>query len=83
MYGRIIISERHLENHRKTYAPLSPGGSGVAGGEKYTVRGIYFKFALDVWRGDHWLYGQVEARHGLAGKGVLTLNKCQSESSRA
>eukprot|EP01127_Copromyxa_protea_P008596 TRINITY_DN1971_c0_g5_i1.p1 TRINITY_DN1971_c0_g5~~TRINITY_DN1971_c0_g5_i1.p1 ORF type:complete len:2199 (-),score=380.29 TRINITY_DN1971_c0_g5_i1:100-6696(-) len=68
MYGRIIISERHLANTKKTYAPLSLDGSGVAGGEKYMVHGIYFKFALDVWRGDHWLYGQVDSHHGLAAK---------------
>lgn len=73
MYGRIIISERHLDVSRKTYAPITKG-SGVAGGEKYTVHGIYFKFALDVWRGDHWLYGQCHPRHSLAGKmHILTI----------
>lgn len=65
-YGRIIVSERHLPLGRKTFSPLQ-SGAGVAGGEKYIVKGIYFKFALDVWRGSHWLYGQVESRHGLAG----------------
>mmetsp|Transcript_45725 Transcript_45725/g.115084 ORF Transcript_45725/g.115084 Transcript_45725/m.115084 type:complete len:937 (+) Transcript_45725:35-2845(+) len=42
-YGRIIISERYLSN--KTIAPTQIGG--CAGGEKYVVHNILFKFAVD------------------------------------
>ena len=44
-YGRIIISEHCLPDHQKTINPVSVGG--VAGGEKYIVSGILFKFAID------------------------------------
>jgi len=47
-YGKIIISERYLEE--KTIKPLSLGG--MAGGEKYIVHNILFKFAVDF----HGLY---------------------------
>eukprot|EP01102_Stenamoeba_stenopodia_P007672 TRINITY_DN2166_c0_g4_i2.p1 TRINITY_DN2166_c0_g4~~TRINITY_DN2166_c0_g4_i2.p1 ORF type:complete len:974 (+),score=252.47 TRINITY_DN2166_c0_g4_i2:436-3357(+) len=43
-YGRIIISERYLKS--KTIKPLQLGG--LAGGEKYVVHNIMFKFAVDV-----------------------------------
>mmetsp|Transcript_14516 Transcript_14516/g.43598 ORF Transcript_14516/g.43598 Transcript_14516/m.43598 type:complete len:844 (+) Transcript_14516:997-3528(+) len=44
-YGRIVVSERSLPLHLKTVRPAQVGG--VAGGEKYLVRGILFKFAVD------------------------------------
>ncbi|KAM9964845.1 hypothetical protein ACTFIW_004637 [Dictyostelium discoideum] len=44
-YGRIIISENFLANELKTIKPVSVGG--IAGGEKYIVQGILFKFALE------------------------------------
>ncbi|KAN0003830.1 hypothetical protein ACTFIZ_009989 [Dictyostelium cf. discoideum] len=44
-YGRIIISENFLSNELKTIKPVSVGG--IAGGEKYIVQGILFKFALE------------------------------------
>ena len=44
-YGRIIISEVYLPMKRKTIKPLNLGG--VAGGEKYIVHNILFKFAVD------------------------------------
>ena len=44
-YGRIIISEVYLPSHKKTIKPINLGG--VAGGEKYIVHNILFKFALD------------------------------------
>ncbi|KAN0015626.1 hypothetical protein ACTFIU_008367 [Dictyostelium citrinum] len=44
-YGRIIISENFLANELKTIKPVNVGG--VAGGEKYIVQGILFKFALE------------------------------------
>lgn len=56
-YGRIIISERYLPVEMKTIRPAKMGG--FAGGEKYIVRNIMFKFAVDQ-RNDatgKWLYG--------------------------
>ncbi|KAL6056200.1 Clu domain-containing protein [Balamuthia mandrillaris] len=44
-YGKIIIAEVYLPPHQKTIQPIL--GSGVAGGEKYLVQDIYFKFALN------------------------------------
>eukprot|EP01091_Cochliopodium_minus_P008773 TRINITY_DN2044_c1_g2_i1.p1 TRINITY_DN2044_c1_g2~~TRINITY_DN2044_c1_g2_i1.p1 ORF type:complete len:1208 (-),score=324.64 TRINITY_DN2044_c1_g2_i1:36-3659(-) len=45
-YGRIIISEKNLPNDLKTIKPTDLGG--IAGGDKFSVQGIIFKFALDV-----------------------------------
>lgn len=53
-YGQIICSERYLPDHKKTIKPTSIGG--IAGGEKFIVRDILFKFATD----DHGLYGGEE-----------------------
>ncbi len=36
-YGKIIISEYLLPNHKKTIPPVNVGG--IAGGEKYIVDG--------------------------------------------
>lgn len=44
-YGRVIISELSVPVLNKTIKPTSIGGA--AGGEKYVVNGILFKFALD------------------------------------
>ena len=40
-YGRVIISEIHLEMEEKTIRPIFLGG--VLGGHKYVVRGVLFK----------------------------------------
>lgn len=55
-YGTIIISERYLPMSQKTIRPVSMGG--LAGGEKYLVQNIVFKFAVDqeVSPGS-WMYG--------------------------
>ncbi len=55
-YGQIIISERYLPMGQKTIRPASMGG--MAGGEKYLVQNIVFKFAVDqeVSPGS-WMYG--------------------------
>jgi Clustered mitochondria len=45
-YGKIIISEYHLSLDQKTIRPAGAGG--IAGGQKYIVSNIFFKFALDV-----------------------------------
>eukprot|EP00727_Mastigamoeba_balamuthi_P007903 m51a1_g3733 hypothetical protein (1030) ;mRNA; f:31267-34919 len=55
-YGRIIIAERHLHVYEKTIRPKEDIG-GVAGGEKFVVSNILFKFAHD----DKNLYGGDEA----------------------
>jgi len=44
-YGEVIIRERHLPYHQKTIKPLE--GKGLAGGEKYQVANIFFKFAVN------------------------------------
>jgi len=44
-YGRIIISEHFLPHDNRTIKPVSVGG--IAGGEKYIVQGILFKFAVE------------------------------------
>lgn len=67
VYGRIIISERYLPVEDKTIKPLDIGG--VAGGDKYVVMGILFKFALDkeLVR-KKWMYGDRIPNDSLAMK---------------
>jgi hypothetical protein len=48
MFGKIIISEKGIDNDKKTIKPINIGG--VAGGEKYIVGGILFKFATDKYK---------------------------------
>ena len=45
LYGKVIISERNLPIKERTFKPI--GGLGIAGGDKYIVGKIFFKFALD------------------------------------
>lgn len=54
MYGRVIISEVGLPVEHKTIKPLN--ASGILGGDKYRVGGVYFKFAVDRLR----LFGDFE-----------------------
>jgi tetratricopeptide (TPR) repeat protein len=68
-YGKIIISELYLPVSQKTIRPSSLGG--VAGGEKYIVHNIIFKFAVDHLH----LYQSDEAAAKVAGhelKGLLS-----------
>jgi len=68
-YGRIIISEVYLPHNRKTIPPLALGG--VAGGQKYIVHNILFKFALDsggLFGGDNLAAAKVG---GLELKGLM------------
>jgi len=66
-YGRVIISELYLPDDRKSIKPVNLGGR--AGGSKYIVHNILFKFALDLFG----LYGnsdenaQKAAGHDLKG----------------
>jgi hypothetical protein len=60
-YGKIIISEASLPLHQKTLKPARLGG--VAGGDKFVVHGILFKFASDslvCTDPPIWLYGGSE-----------------------
>eukprot|EP01087_Luapelamoeba_hula_P019490 TRINITY_DN6459_c0_g1_i2.p1 TRINITY_DN6459_c0_g1~~TRINITY_DN6459_c0_g1_i2.p1 ORF type:complete len:388 (-),score=29.84 TRINITY_DN6459_c0_g1_i2:685-1848(-) len=45
-YARVIIEEFSMPNHTKTIKPISIGG--IAGGEKFVVGGIMFKFPSNV-----------------------------------
>ena len=45
LFAKIIISELSLPFDSKTIKPVAVGG--VAGGEKYIVQNILFKFAID------------------------------------
>ena len=68
-YGKIIISELYLPVKQKTIRPIKLGG--MAGGEKYVVHNIIFKFAVDHLN----LYRSDEAAAKVAGhelKGLLS-----------
>jgi Clustered mitochondria/Translation initiation factor eIF3 subunit 135 len=77
----VIVSERGLERWEKSIKPVNIGG--VAGGEKYIVAGILFKFSSDVELAPgNWMYGgkqrDDEAAHKAAGherKGIEVLMK--------
>ena len=75
VFGKIIISEMYLPIDAKTIKPVSVGG--VAGGDKYVVHGILFKFAVDahgLYGGDHVAAGKV-AGHEL--KGLMAYMSCE------
>jgi len=59
-YGKMIISEVYLPLENKTIKPASVGGQ--AGGDKYIVQDILFKFAVDshnLFDGDDWAAAKV------------------------
>ena len=61
-YGKVIISEKYLPHQAKTIKPVAMGG--IAGGVKYVVHGILFKFAIDttgVFGGDDEVAEKVAA----------------------
>nr|BAJ94575.1 predicted protein [Hordeum vulgare subsp. vulgare] len=64
-YGKIIIVERHLSD--KTIKPLTKQIGGIAGGDKYIVKGILFKFALDV----NGIFGSDENAMKMAGHELI------------
>eukprot|EP01129_Flabellula_baltica_P008700 TRINITY_DN3489_c0_g1_i2.p1 TRINITY_DN3489_c0_g1~~TRINITY_DN3489_c0_g1_i2.p1 ORF type:complete len:1545 (+),score=233.43 TRINITY_DN3489_c0_g1_i2:53-4687(+) len=67
--GKVIILEKNLPNFKKSIVPSLVGG--FAGGIKYIVYGILFKFAQDSLNGRaSWLYGGRKADHHLAGKAL-------------
>ena len=56
LYGKVIICEKFLPNHEKSIPPAAMGG--IAGGQKYIVHGMLFKFAQDTrLDGGGYLYG--------------------------
>lgn len=65
--GKIIISEKFLPDAQKTIKPVDMGG--VAGGTKYLVNNIIFKFAID----HQGLYGSDESASKAAGQELLGL----------
>eukprot|EP01091_Cochliopodium_minus_P013456 TRINITY_DN4343_c0_g1_i3.p1 TRINITY_DN4343_c0_g1~~TRINITY_DN4343_c0_g1_i3.p1 ORF type:complete len:256 (-),score=68.36 TRINITY_DN4343_c0_g1_i3:637-1404(-) len=68
-YGEIIISEKLLPVEKKIIKPISLGG--IAGGDKFVVHGMLFKFAQDVEVGKGvYLYGYKEKNDYLAQKSV-------------
>eukprot|EP01124_Arcella_intermedia_P008888 TRINITY_DN15696_c0_g1_i1.p1 TRINITY_DN15696_c0_g1~~TRINITY_DN15696_c0_g1_i1.p1 ORF type:complete len:1232 (+),score=311.07 TRINITY_DN15696_c0_g1_i1:15-3710(+) len=87
-YGKIIISEAHLPDSKKTVRPLL--GSGVAGGSKYLVQDIFFKFSLDSDLGSgRWLYGKSQRNDEKAMKsakselkGASSLFRCNLQGIR-
>eukprot|EP01103_Thecamoeba_quadrilineata_P012142 TRINITY_DN3060_c0_g1_i2.p1 TRINITY_DN3060_c0_g1~~TRINITY_DN3060_c0_g1_i2.p1 ORF type:complete len:601 (+),score=88.67 TRINITY_DN3060_c0_g1_i2:86-1888(+) len=71
-YGKIIISEVYLPPEQKTIKPQSLG---FAGGEKYFIHNIMFKFSFD-FKG---LYGSDYASAKVAGhdlKGLISYLNC-------
>eukprot|EP01105_Mastigella_eilhardi_P006715 TRINITY_DN1826_c0_g1_i6.p1 TRINITY_DN1826_c0_g1~~TRINITY_DN1826_c0_g1_i6.p1 ORF type:complete len:782 (-),score=188.43 TRINITY_DN1826_c0_g1_i6:545-2770(-) len=72
-YGRIIISEVNLPAELKTIKPTNVGG--IAGGDKYVVQKILFKFALD----NHQMYAGDQNAAKVAGhelKSLVQLFNC-------
>eukprot|EP01130_Rhizamoeba_saxonica_P018074 TRINITY_DN8953_c0_g1_i1.p1 TRINITY_DN8953_c0_g1~~TRINITY_DN8953_c0_g1_i1.p1 ORF type:complete len:1043 (+),score=182.06 TRINITY_DN8953_c0_g1_i1:558-3686(+) len=71
-YGEIIIRERYLPYYEKTIKPLS-ALTGIAGGEKYLERGIFFKFSQDVMINNTrkiYMYGGSKRSERLASKAM-------------
>jgi len=88
-YGKIIISEYYLPEQEKTIRVAEDKG-GVAGGKKYLVQNILFKFALDInmkekiqcrsggdtyTYKDQFLYGGAEANDEKAMKSATNEHK--------
>lgn len=70
-YGKIIISEKALPVAQKTIKPSSVGG--IAGGEKYIVNGILFKFAAGA--SSLAIYGNEENAQKVASHELRGLNE--------
>lgn len=91
VYGRIIVSERCLPPEQKSIKPVALGGQ--AGGSKFIVQGILFKYALDVKIGEgskreKWLYGGKRRDDAAAMKaasnellGLSSFIKCNSTNN--
>lgn len=78
LYGRIIIVERYVPAEQKTIKPIDMGGA--AGGEKYLINGIMFKFAVDTMKRGGPMYGSDYAAAKVAGhelKGLENYMQCE------
>ncbi|PRP83340.1 hypothetical protein PROFUN_09321 [Planoprotostelium fungivorum] len=76
-YGKIIISERYLDEEQKTVKPVKFGG--LAGGQKYVVNNILFKFAVDEKNGIFGGDDAQAAKDQVAGhdlKGLISVYNC-------
>ncbi|PRP77954.1 hypothetical protein PROFUN_08488 [Planoprotostelium fungivorum] len=84
IYAKIIISESELPVEEKTIQPIDIGG--IAGGTKYRVQNILFKFAFDTIIVDEprlWMYGGHRADHRAAMKAAKNeLKGLEMHSSR-
>ncbi|KYQ99698.1 hypothetical protein DLAC_03638 [Tieghemostelium lacteum] len=66
-FGKIIISELYLPVEKKTIKPVDIGG--VAGGLKFKIQDIMFKFVIDTEiREGVWMYGDNKRADGFAQK---------------
>ncbi|KYQ99699.1 hypothetical protein DLAC_03639 [Tieghemostelium lacteum] len=66
-FGKIIISELHSPLEQKTIKPVNIGG--VAGGLKFKIQDIIFKFVIDTEiREGVWMYGDNKRADGFAQK---------------
>jgi hypothetical protein len=70
-YGKIIISEKALPVDMKTIKPVNAGG--IAGGEKFIVSGILFKFAAG--ENSIMIYGNEENAQKVASHELRGLNE--------
>ena len=82
IYGQIIISELFLPTSAKTIPPAAVGG--IAGGDKYCHKGIFFKVAHDVLLSKNpeiWMYGMHNRSDELANKStaheIKSIMACQ------
>ena len=48
-YATVLVEENGLPMTQRTFTPLKAAG-GIAGGEKYLIHGVLFKFAIDFAR---------------------------------
>lgn len=68
-YAKVIINELNVDDSKKTIKPVEVGG--IAGGKKYVVQGILFKFCKDPRLSKKppiWLYGGDKPRDDYAMK---------------
>eukprot|EP01124_Arcella_intermedia_P009714 TRINITY_DN16347_c0_g1_i2.p1 TRINITY_DN16347_c0_g1~~TRINITY_DN16347_c0_g1_i2.p1 ORF type:complete len:1164 (-),score=275.74 TRINITY_DN16347_c0_g1_i2:1186-4650(-) len=65
-FGEMIIAEQHIPQKDKKIQTLDVGG--IAGGSKFKVHGLFFKYPVDVKVGNSWLYGGAERDDLLASK---------------
>jgi len=65
--AQMIIGEQHVHEMHKKISPIDVGG--IAGGTKFQVHGLFFKYPVDSKIDeDNWLYGGVDKNNTLAAK---------------